>query len=692
MNDTSALENALKKCSGYAKRGKKIANSSIALLQKASDNIMRKLDSTISNCEKRNIKADETITPLMEQLTQVREEVSLLPDKLKDSVQLLPDKTINITLFGRTMAGKSTLMEVLTHGNGGSIGKGGQRTTRDVREYIYKGMVVTDVPGIAAFGGEEDTQIAFEAAKTADLILFLITDDAPQASEAVCLRGVLSLGKPVLCLINIRANIDKKTPIRIFERDLDKKMRAERLEAIKTQFLEFGLTYGQDWGMLQFEFVHLKAAFLSQQPDWNENSDLLYRLSRFALVEDFIAQEVIKNGCFYKIKSYIDAVTIPILSTADMLMQQYANNSEQYYTISDKKENLNSWLDKFEIKGEKKIHDSLEELKSRIKKDISPFSETHYDDKKAGEKWTGNLKQYKIEEHCAEILNELAKECEEKLTEIYREITAELKYNDHVFGENNIEMPSIINGKSIWNWSVTLISGSLGIAAMFGVPVVGWVALGVAVVGGLLSLTFKSKEKKIEEARLKLQNKLSSELDNQFSSIEKKLKDLFVNDLIKKQVTPTFSLFDNILDLMKSMYETQMQLSNELYDKQEEFNQILLNEVLNYSNLKVFEISDIECVARIPGTCIALVVHHHISDSISLLISDILREKVYLIPYSVDEYELAVNTIGLNKREIQVICRSSKIERFVITKNKLSPITINRIKLAQQITKIFISK
>ena len=52
----------------------------------------------------------------------------------------------SITLFGRTMAGKSTLMEVLTEGDGSAIGMGAQRTTRDIRSYEWNGLAVTDVP------------------------------------------------------------------------------------------------------------------------------------------------------------------------------------------------------------------------------------------------------------------------------------------------------------------------------------------------------------------------------------------------------------------------------------------------------------------------------------------------------------------------------------------------------------------
>ena len=60
----------------------------------------------------------------------------------------------NITLFGRTGTGKSTLMETLTNGEGKTIGQGGQRTTRDVRSYKWKGLKITDVPGVAAFDGK----------------------------------------------------------------------------------------------------------------------------------------------------------------------------------------------------------------------------------------------------------------------------------------------------------------------------------------------------------------------------------------------------------------------------------------------------------------------------------------------------------------------------------------------------------
>ena len=122
----------------------------------------------------------------------------------------------SIALFGRTMSGKSTLMEILTHGDGSSIGKGGQRTTRDVRSYDWEGLKVTDVPGIAAFEGREDEELAFEAAAQSDLVLFLITDDAPQNEEAECFARVRRLGKPILGICNVKAALNDEDDIRLF--------------------------------------------------------------------------------------------------------------------------------------------------------------------------------------------------------------------------------------------------------------------------------------------------------------------------------------------------------------------------------------------------------------------------------------------------------------------------------------------
>ncbi|WP_201764279.1 GTPase [Halalkalibacterium ligniniphilum] len=69
--------------------------------------------------------------------------------------------TLTVTLFGRTKAGKSTIRETLTNGDSESIGRGAQRTTRNIKEYYLKNLIIIDTLGISAYEGEEDVRILF---------------------------------------------------------------------------------------------------------------------------------------------------------------------------------------------------------------------------------------------------------------------------------------------------------------------------------------------------------------------------------------------------------------------------------------------------------------------------------------------------------------------------------------------------
>lgn len=461
------LDEALLESKKYAKRGYKLANNAISLLKGTVVNVSSKLEENIIALEQGNINDQNIRKRLSEQLFSIKQNFEEMPRQLNIDLKALSKSSFSITLFGRTMAGKSTLMEILTRGNGTSIGKGAQRTTRDVRTYSYKGMTITDVPGIAAFEGEEDEVVAFEAAKKSDLILFLITDDAPQASEAECLNKILRLGKPVICLVNVKVNIDLGMNLKMFARDIKKKMDISRLDSIKFQFLEFGTKYGQKWNNLRFAYVHLKSAYLSQQVEWKANSDELYKLSRFDYLKKLIIGEVTRNGKFYKLKSFSDIVVVPIIDAFETLFRQSAENSEQGTILVGKKRKLKKWTDNFKSDAEKRIESFISTISGELKKEIDSFAEDNYDNQNAGHKWEKVVRSHDIESRATSLLKQLGKECEEELQEICREINSELKFSHTIFSDSSINMHFFIDGKRVWNWATALVSGGLMIASLF---------------------------------------------------------------------------------------------------------------------------------------------------------------------------------------------------------------------------------
>ena len=442
-----SLPEALDDCKKYAERGYVLANNAVSLLQRVINTISEKLRIEINNLNSSNFNDNTAMGNLSSQLSAIRSNFEILPQRLFDDISALSQVSFSITLFGRTMAGKSTLMEILTHGTGESIGKGAQRTTRDVRTYTYKNLRITDVPGIAAFEGEDDENIAFEAAKKSDLILFLITDDAPQACEAECMNRILELGKPVICLINVKADITLNSSMKMFERDIQKKFNAERLDAIKKQFNEFGNKYGQDWHNIKFAYVHLKSAFLSQHCEVKETCEKLYSLSRFDYVENLIVTEVCKNGGFYKLKAFSDIVVVPVVDAFETLFKQSTQNSEQGSILIGKRRKLKKWITNFEADSKSRIETLLTTISGELKQEIASFAEKNYDNSNASDEWNKILKNFRIEERATSLLQQFSKECEDELQEICREINAEIKFSHSVFSENSIDMHMLIDAK-----------------------------------------------------------------------------------------------------------------------------------------------------------------------------------------------------------------------------------------------------
>jgi len=116
----------------------------------------------------------------------------------------------NVMLFGRTMSGKSTIREAITRGDGQTIGKGAQRTTRDVKEYEWNSLRIIDTPGFGAYNGQEDTQVAHEILEQSDVVLFMLNSDSIQESTFVELEHVHSLNKPLIFVLNMKKDLEKE--------------------------------------------------------------------------------------------------------------------------------------------------------------------------------------------------------------------------------------------------------------------------------------------------------------------------------------------------------------------------------------------------------------------------------------------------------------------------------------------------
>ena len=448
---------ALYQCRRAASKGYLVAKKNLDGVKMDINQVSTDLTQSMTNLDNGRVRTADVIGQLQKQLKQVIVELYALQERSRD---LLEEKRaqsdkFSIALFGRTMAGKSTLMEILTNGDGLSIGKGGQRTTRDVRSYDWEGLKVTDVPGIAAFEGREDEELAFEAAAQSDLVLFLITDDAPQNEEAECFARVRRLGKPILGICNVKAALNDEDDVRLFLRKNWFHRDHRRLGEIVEQFHEFAKKYSPGT-RIYFVYTHLRSKFLSQQSEHRSQQDELGHASRFAQVEKQIISVVIGRGKFLRWKSFIDSAVAPVLDFSDKMLDFSAENSSSGRVYIDKHRQFKSWAEGFRENSKERINSFISKEMNLLRTKIPEFAEDNYDKSDAGARWDRLVKEQGIERKAEKLATGLQKRNGKKNCE-----------RSHGNLMKNRSMSESLLGIAGLVWILSLIQKELGIGVLY---------------------------------------------------------------------------------------------------------------------------------------------------------------------------------------------------------------------------------
>lgn len=117
--------------------------------------------------------------------------------------------TVNLAFFGRTGAGKSSLIEALTHGDGESVSKGESDWTVAVRPVVWNGCRLLDTPGINGWGRNVNRSTlekhARKAVETADIVLLCFDSQSQQEVEfQKVAQWIQAYGKPAIAVLNCR--------------------------------------------------------------------------------------------------------------------------------------------------------------------------------------------------------------------------------------------------------------------------------------------------------------------------------------------------------------------------------------------------------------------------------------------------------------------------------------------------------
>ena len=149
-------------------------------------------------------KAEEVVEAFQRELQQSRTEAV---DLFKRQRKVLG--TVNIALFGRTGAGKSSLIEALVHGDGSTISMGESDFTTEVRPVTWRGCQFIDTPGTNGWGRSLSRELlesrARLAVEVADIVVLCFDTQSQQKGEFEKIGfWVKEYGKPVVAVLNVR--------------------------------------------------------------------------------------------------------------------------------------------------------------------------------------------------------------------------------------------------------------------------------------------------------------------------------------------------------------------------------------------------------------------------------------------------------------------------------------------------------
>ena len=127
-----------------------------------------------------------------------------------------------IVLYGRTKAGKSSLLCALTGRGRTGIGDGRQNFTRELHRERLGQVVIVDSPGVSGVGSRPLEEATEHAVHEADVLVAVVTDDALFKEDFDRLAALGESRRPTILALNVKSSYLRRLvedPGRVFRKD-----------------------------------------------------------------------------------------------------------------------------------------------------------------------------------------------------------------------------------------------------------------------------------------------------------------------------------------------------------------------------------------------------------------------------------------------------------------------------------------
>ena len=562
-----AFEKALRRCNTVAREEYPFAQNGFD----GAENLVLKLQDQMATIEVGAANRHGTATQeAREQLAVLSRQLDrMITDELERASDSLSQKKnslekFTVTLFGRTMTGKSTIREAITQGDGSTIGKGGQRTTRDIQTYEWNALRIVDTPGIGGYKGEADATIARSVIDESDVLLFLTHSDGIQKSSFCGMRDLRKQNKPIIFVLNVKRDLTTRVKMKKFLQSPESIMGRGEIDGHINRIRRLA---EEELGMHRVNIVpiHAQAAFLATRPEYKDRSAELHAASGIDNLLDALMNEVLQRGTVRRLQTLLDGTIIKLMDFEERLREKAQSLSQSAKYLKGKFAELNTWFDGYIDNLDRRIGHYTSEVLRPLRDSVSVFVDENIERADVEARWKRQMESMEIDKKMEDFQKQLLNEVREHLEEFQREVAFEWELMDAITiqGPEQYNPPDVRKGLG----RIGAVSGALAgvavVAAKIGAAnfwnpvglIAGVLAAGFGILSGL-SWLFGNREKKLQRRK----NEVANQLRNQIDSMERHI------------VSETKKCFDRSItsDLMRvrreipQLYNGMFQLSSAL--------------------------------------------------------------------------------------------------------------------------------
>lgn len=467
-----------------------------------------------------------------------------------------------VTLFGRTMAGKSTIREAITHGDGGTIGKGAQRTTRDIREYDWNELRVVDTPGIGAYEGEVDKELALSVVDESDLILFFVSSDGIQETAFRSMQAIRSQNKPIVFVLNVKSDLERGVYRKRFLRD-PRALLGD--DAIRGHVNRIKRLASDELGMRNVRIVaiHAQAAFLATKEQDANVERQLHTASGIDRLLKVLTDQVRYRGPVRRLQTFLDGTTNQLLDLEELLLGQAKGLDRSARYLKAKFSEIDTWLDGYIGSVNDRIEHEASVFFRPLQSSVSSFVDDNLESSDVDQRWRDRVDAAGIDTWMSITQQQLFDEICSQLEEFDREIDVEAE----LFDTSQMSGPAQYNPwdvKRTFNWTlvgIDLLARSAPILGLIGAPnfwnQVGRYAGAVSKVAPRLPLFFEDREKIVQKQKAQAARQLRDQIDDMERQVVKQVKSWFDKNITSNLVsgirTDTHALYRGMFSISKSL-------------------------------------------------------------------------------------------------------------------------------------------